>query len=191
LGFPHFTHHDFRHYFATTCIEEGVDIPTVSRWLGHSDGGALAMQRYGHLRREHSLAMMKRVSFAPKPDNIVPLPVSNGTATNGSLPAPANDRRAIAKVKAKYSYPWWASENPLEVFLGQLNEETSIVPTEKLLETAKQAMGRDVLKQELSDRQALMDEVVERVPEATLREAVAKIAVRKQDEPNHKQEAAN
>jgi integrase len=33
LGYPHFTHHDFRHFFATTCIESGVDIPTVSlRW---------------------------------------------------------------------------------------------------------------------------------------------------------------
>lgn len=35
------THHDLRHLFATRCIEAGVDIPTVSRWLGHQDGGAL------------------------------------------------------------------------------------------------------------------------------------------------------
>ena len=34
------THHDLRHLFATRCIESGVDIPTVSRWLGHKDGGA-------------------------------------------------------------------------------------------------------------------------------------------------------
>lgn len=63
LGFPRFTHHDFRHFFATTCIEAGVDIPTVSRWLGHKDGGALAMRVYGHLRQEHSLAAIKRVLF--------------------------------------------------------------------------------------------------------------------------------
>ena len=63
LGFPHFTHHDFRHFFATTCIEAGVDIPTISQWLGHKDGGALAMKVYGHLRQEHSFAMIKRVSF--------------------------------------------------------------------------------------------------------------------------------
>jgi len=36
-------HHDLRPLFAIRCIESGVDIPTVSRWLGHSDGGALAM----------------------------------------------------------------------------------------------------------------------------------------------------
>ena len=35
------THHDLRHLFATMSIESGVDIPTVSRWLGHKDGGAL------------------------------------------------------------------------------------------------------------------------------------------------------
>jgi integrase len=63
LGFPQFTHHDFRHFFATTCIEAGVDIPTVSRWLGHKDGGALAMRVYGHLRQEHSFAAIKKVSF--------------------------------------------------------------------------------------------------------------------------------
>ncbi len=58
-----FTHHDFRHVFATTCIEAGVDIPTVSRWLGHKDGAALAMRVYGHLRQEHSLAAIKKVHF--------------------------------------------------------------------------------------------------------------------------------
>jgi len=63
LGYPAFTHHDFRHLFATTCIESGVDIPTVSRWLGHKDGGALAMRVYGHLRQEHSFSMIKRVIF--------------------------------------------------------------------------------------------------------------------------------
>jgi integrase len=63
LGYPRFTHHDFRHFFATTCIEAGVDIPTVSRWLGHKDGGALAMRVYGHLRQEHSFAAIKKVHF--------------------------------------------------------------------------------------------------------------------------------
>ncbi|MCU0782942.1 MAG: site-specific integrase [Verrucomicrobia bacterium] len=78
LGLPAFSHHDFRHMFATTCIEAGVDIPTVSRWLGHKDGGALAMKVYGHLRDEHSAAQIKKVSFAPvqEPSNILPLPAA-------------------------------------------------------------------------------------------------------------------
>ena len=63
LSIPRFTHHDLRHLFATRCIESGVDIPTVSRWLGHKDGGALAMKVYGHLRDSHSTAMAQKVHF--------------------------------------------------------------------------------------------------------------------------------
>jgi integrase len=65
VGADRITHHDLRHLFATRCIESGVDIPTVSRWLGHKDGGALAMKTYGHLRREHSIAQAQRVTFTP------------------------------------------------------------------------------------------------------------------------------
>jgi integrase len=57
------THHDLRHLFATRRIESGVDIPTVSRWLGHKDGGALAMKTYGHLRIKHTQAMAQKVKF--------------------------------------------------------------------------------------------------------------------------------
>jgi integrase len=63
LGLPHLRHHDLRHLFATRCIESGVDIPTVARWLGHKDGGALAMKTYGHLRNEHSQEMARKVRF--------------------------------------------------------------------------------------------------------------------------------
>lgn len=61
VGVAKMNHHDLRHFFATRCIESGVDVPTVSRWLGHSDGGALAMQTYGHLRQEHSQAQAAKV----------------------------------------------------------------------------------------------------------------------------------
>ena len=64
IGMKRITHHDLRHLFATICIESAVDIPTVSRWLGHKDGGALCMKTYGHLRQDHSLAQAQRVSFA-------------------------------------------------------------------------------------------------------------------------------
>jgi integrase len=61
LKIPKLTHHSLRHLFATICIESDVDIPTVSRWLGHADGGALAMRIYGHLRDEHSQAAAAKV----------------------------------------------------------------------------------------------------------------------------------
>jgi integrase len=74
VAMPRITHHDLRHLFATRCIESGVDIPTVSRWLGHKDGGALAMRVYGHLRDHHSVTMAQRVTFtAPAEPNVVPL----------------------------------------------------------------------------------------------------------------------
>ncbi len=79
VGADRITHHDLRHLFATRCIESGVDIPTVSRWLGHKDGGALAMKTYGHLRREHSIAQAQRVSFAPvatKRADMIPFPTT-------------------------------------------------------------------------------------------------------------------
>ena len=62
-GCPRITHHTLRHLFATRCIESGVDIPTVAGYLGHSDGGALAMKVYGHLRMAHAHEMMRKVNF--------------------------------------------------------------------------------------------------------------------------------
>jgi integrase len=78
IGADRITHHDLRRLFATRCIESGVDVPTVSRWLGHKDGGALAMKTYGHLRREHSIAQAQRVTFAPvatKQADVIAFPV--------------------------------------------------------------------------------------------------------------------
>lgn len=62
-GVERLTHHSLRHFFATICIEAGVDIPTISRWLGHADGGVLAMKTYGHLRMEHSFAAAAKVTL--------------------------------------------------------------------------------------------------------------------------------
>ncbi len=74
VGIARITHHDLRHLFATRCIEAGVDIPTVSRWLGHRDGGALAMKVYGHLRDQHSSEMALKVTFKR------PLPTTEASA---------------------------------------------------------------------------------------------------------------
>jgi len=63
VGCVHMSCHSLRHMFATVCIEAGVDIPTVSRWLGHQDGGVLAMKVYGHLRDQHSQEQMRGVEF--------------------------------------------------------------------------------------------------------------------------------
>lgn len=61
LKLPRMRVHDLRHFFATWGIESGVDIPTVAKWLGHKDGGALAMRTYGHVRDDHSLKSVKKL----------------------------------------------------------------------------------------------------------------------------------
>jgi integrase len=77
LGLPRYGHHSMRHFFCSNCLEAGVDFLTLSRWLGHSDGGVLVGKTYGHLRQEHSLAMAKRVTFdvtgseGETPENVV------------------------------------------------------------------------------------------------------------------------
>jgi integrase len=63
LGFPEFTPHNFRDYFATTCMEAGTDVRTIAGWLGHKDGGALLLKTYAHLRQEHSQEAMKKITF--------------------------------------------------------------------------------------------------------------------------------
>ena len=77
-GVRRLTHHDLRHLFATTCIEAGIDIPTVARLLGHRDGGALAMKTYGHLRDEHAQRMIQRVRYAAPQPKAVTTPVKKG-----------------------------------------------------------------------------------------------------------------
>lgn len=60
-GMEKMTHHDLRDLFATSCIEGGVDIPTLATYLGHSDGGVLAMSVYGHIRSKHAHQAIKDV----------------------------------------------------------------------------------------------------------------------------------
>jgi len=62
-GLRRMNHHDFRHLFTTRCLESGVDVGTVARWRGDSDGGAMLLKRYFHLLDEHSRRMALRVKI--------------------------------------------------------------------------------------------------------------------------------
>jgi integrase len=181
LGLHHLTHHDLRHLFATRCIESGVDIPTVAKWLGHKDGGVLAMQTYGHLRDKHSENMALKVVFGVMPEvvkNQVPAPEKESAnkppIKNQTNKAPQT--KTVAHVKAAYSYPWWASNEAIEVFWGQLNEPMQIVPLQKYLQSAKTAMGREVFEQELNEPHALLEELAVREGSKTIEKLRAKIS---------------
>lgn len=175
LGISRFTHHDLRHLFATRCIESGVDIPTVSRWLGHKDGGALAMKTYGHLRDEHSTSMAQKVVFRNAPTTNA-LNAAEKSPVNGKLVNGEPQIKTIAQAKAAYSYPWWASNDPIEVFWGQANEPVQIVSLPEYLQSAKAAMGREVFEKELKEPKALLEELMARVGVETIEKVKAKIA---------------
>lgn len=46
-GLPHIRFHDLRHTFATTALQNGVDVKTVSSMLGHYDAG-FTLRTYTH-----------------------------------------------------------------------------------------------------------------------------------------------
>ena len=77
VGTDRITHHDFG-TVRDALHRMGRGYSNVSRWLGHKDGGALAMKTYGHLRREHSIAQAQRVTFAPvtRTAEVIPFPAT-------------------------------------------------------------------------------------------------------------------
>ena len=143
------------------------------------------MKTYGHLRDQHSANMAQKVIFseASEPKIILLPPATNGAQNGQPVTDNGMDKKTIAQAKAKYAYPWWASANPLEVFWGQLNEDVQIVPLDKYRSCAQDAMKREVFIEELTDRQALKDELTERVAKATLDEITAKIQAKPASRP--------
>ena len=88
----------------------------------------------------------------------------------------ASQAKTVAQTKATYSYPWWASSVALEMFWGQANEAIQILPKPKYLESAKIAMGREVFEQELTEPQALLEELTVRVGSEMIEKLRAKIS---------------
>lgn len=52
LGFKGITIHSLRHTFATNCIQSGVDMVVVQKWLGHSSI-KMTIDRYTHISEEY------------------------------------------------------------------------------------------------------------------------------------------
>jgi hypothetical protein len=135
------------------------------------------MKTYGHLRDQHSTAMAQKVAFTEIASNVV-VPPAAETTVQASQVIGTNkaEKKSVGQVKSKYGYAWWASQNPIEVFWGQLNEPVRLVPVERFLKIAKEAMGREVFPHEAEDRQVLIEEFVALVPEATITTLRAKIS---------------
>ncbi len=69
-GIPELTFHDLRHTGASLMIAAGCHVKVIAEQMGHADGGALVLRRYGHLykgaRRQAAEALEAHV-FAPPP----------------------------------------------------------------------------------------------------------------------------
>jgi len=61
IKFPKLSPDNLRHLFAVNLISAGFQIPMIAKWLGYSDGGRLAGQRYAHYRKESKEQLQKRV----------------------------------------------------------------------------------------------------------------------------------
>jgi integrase len=69
IGCPRITRHGLRAFFATICLQKGMDVKTLAEWLGHRDGGLLLLQRYAKAAGARAAA---RLSFEPEPvSNVV------------------------------------------------------------------------------------------------------------------------
>ena len=51
VGLPHLKFHELRHTFATTALQNGVDVKTVSAMLGHYDAG-FTLRTYTYATRQ-------------------------------------------------------------------------------------------------------------------------------------------
>lgn len=66
LGFKDGRLHSFRHFFCSTCANEGTPERIVSAWLGHASGAMLRV--YYHMRDDESRRWMEKVNFAGEDD---------------------------------------------------------------------------------------------------------------------------
>ncbi|MBA2476880.1 MAG: site-specific integrase [Actinobacteria bacterium] len=64
-GFPDLTFHDLRHTGASLMVAAGCHVKVIAEQMGHADGGALVLKRYGHLykgaRKQAALALEAHV----------------------------------------------------------------------------------------------------------------------------------
>ena len=65
IGISRITHHGLRHFFATRCLHNKVDVHTLANWLGHADGGAIVLKTYAEFIDQHSEREAEQVVIGP------------------------------------------------------------------------------------------------------------------------------
>lgn len=83
-GLPNVRWHDLRHFCATQLLELGLDHFAVSVQLGHEDGGALVMARYGHPSKDAARARLLRAFELSSRQNRDGVRAGSGEVLRGS-----------------------------------------------------------------------------------------------------------
>ena len=79
-GVPYRNFHALRHTYATRCIEQNVDVKSVSEMLGHSDV-RITLQTYVHVSLRHKQQAVQSICFLPIcGGNFAPSEIPSGKA---------------------------------------------------------------------------------------------------------------
>ena len=63
LGIPRMTPHDFRQFYTTKGVENGVPMSVLGSWRGDVNGGATALTHYYHIRDEEHQKIASKLKF--------------------------------------------------------------------------------------------------------------------------------
>ena len=79
-GVPYRNFHALRHTYATRCIEQNVDVKSVSEMLGHSDV-RITLQTYVHVSLRHKQQAVQSICFLPLcgSGDLAPSEIPSGT----------------------------------------------------------------------------------------------------------------
>jgi site-specific recombinase XerD len=72
--------HTLRHTFGSHCVMAGIDLPTISKFMGHSDIKTTMI--YVHLSSEHMQSSILKLGYTKRHE--VPNPGGAGLATPAS-----------------------------------------------------------------------------------------------------------
>ena len=81
----------------------------------------------------------------------------------------------IEIAKKKYKEKWWDSDNPEEIFLGQIQEDVLIMDFSKFQKATEEALGRSVWTHEFAQPKELLDEYLKLKPNATMNDVIKKL----------------